>query len=136
MRAAPNDDRVITRVVIGAQYASGSRNDRAASSDAAAATAVTDRQPLHGLTRQSRRLVMEHEHAPGRGHEADLERIHRVVLPLVRERSAGPVDPDARGHGAAAQPSVAFGFLLFARAALRASPSASTVMNPVIRRIR
>ena len=79
---------------------------------------------------------LEHEHAPGRGHEADLERIHRVVLPLVRERSAGPVDPDARGHGAAAQPSVAFGFLLFARAALRASPSASTVMNPVIRRIR
>jgi len=37
---ADNDDWVITRVVIGAQYASGSRNDRAASSDAAAATAV------------------------------------------------------------------------------------------------
>jgi len=32
--------------------------------------------------------------------------------------------------------SVAFGFLLFACAAVRASPSASTVMNPVIRRIR
>src|SRR6266404_3970057 len=38
--AAPKDDWVLTRVVIGAQYASGSRNNRAASSDATAATAV------------------------------------------------------------------------------------------------
>jgi len=38
--AAPNDDWVITRVVIGAQYTSGSRSNRAANSDATAATAV------------------------------------------------------------------------------------------------
>lgn len=38
--AAPGDDCVTTKVVMGAQYASGSRNNRAASSEATAATAV------------------------------------------------------------------------------------------------
>lgn len=40
LSAAPNDDCVITKVVIGAQYGSGSRNDRATSSETTAATAV------------------------------------------------------------------------------------------------
>jgi hypothetical protein len=38
--AAPNDDCVMTKVVIGAQYASGSRNSRATSTEPTAATAV------------------------------------------------------------------------------------------------
>jgi len=38
--AAPNDDCVMTRVVIGAQYASGSRNKRATSTETTAASAV------------------------------------------------------------------------------------------------
>src|SRR5882762_3814302 len=38
--AAPRDDCVITRVVTPAQYVSGSRNNRAASTEATAATAV------------------------------------------------------------------------------------------------
>lgn len=48
-----------------------------------------------------------------------------------------PVDPDAHGHGAAAQPERRIRLpALRLRPAVRASPSASTVMNPVIRRIR
>ena len=39
-RAAPNDDCVITKVVIGAQYASGRRNNRAIRSEVTAVTAV------------------------------------------------------------------------------------------------
>src|SRR5271166_4556435 len=38
--AAPSDDCTITRVVIGAQYAAGSRSKRPASTEATAATAV------------------------------------------------------------------------------------------------
>ena len=38
--AAPNDDCVITTVVIGAQYACGSRNNPAASNEATATAAV------------------------------------------------------------------------------------------------
>jgi hypothetical protein len=38
--AAPSDDCAITMVVIGAQYASGSRNKRATSNETTAATAV------------------------------------------------------------------------------------------------
>ena len=38
--AAPSEDCVITKVVIGAQYASGSRNSRATNNEASAAAAV------------------------------------------------------------------------------------------------
>jgi hypothetical protein len=40
LSAAPSDDCAITRVVIAAQYSSGNRNSRAASTEATAATAV------------------------------------------------------------------------------------------------
>jgi len=39
-RAAPSDDCVITKVVIGAQYASGKRNSRATTNETTAAAAV------------------------------------------------------------------------------------------------
>ena len=62
MSAAPNDDCVITRVVIGAQYASCSRNNRATSSEAIAATAVraectTTGQPARATLSHPNRFV-------------------------------------------------------------------------------
>src|SRR5258708_18712474 len=56
-KAAPSEDCVITRVVTGAQYASGKRASRAAATDTTAATAVRAECSTIGQAFQRRRML-------------------------------------------------------------------------------
>src|SRR6266404_2662360 len=81
--AAPKDDWVITRVVIGAQYASGSRNNRAASSDATAATAVRAECTNTGHSVHSTRSLIMSTHRRDDFRKAEPVSIHYFIIAVA-----------------------------------------------------
>src|SRR5258707_2802259 len=105
VKAAPREDCVITRVVTGAQYASGKRTSRAAATDTTAATAVRAECSTIGQAFQRRRMLASRLKLP-----FGMQTFLHLLVALVSGTSTMPKSRDTNCRSRASFYDEPFGF--------------------------